>query len=43
MKKQYLEPKMNLLPMDACDVIATSVEHDDIMDYVSVWNTTTAD
>ena len=43
MKKQYLEPEMNLLPVDACDVIATSGEHnehDDIQNYDSVWKIT---
>ncbi len=37
MKKQYLEPEMNVLPVDVCDVIATSGENDDIKDYKSVW------
>ena len=37
MKKQYLEPEINLLPVNACDVIATSGEQDDIMNYNSVW------
>lgn len=42
MKKQYLEPKMNVLPVDVCDVIATSGEHDDITDYKSVWGASAA-
>ena len=37
MKKQYLEPSVRVLPVDACDVIATSGERDDIKDYGSVW------
>ena len=37
MKKQYLEPEMNVLPVDVCDVIATSGEHDDTISYKSVW------
>lgn len=38
MKKQYLEPEMNVLPVDVCDVIATSGENnDDTISYKSVW------
>lgn len=43
MKKQYHEPEMNHLPVDACDVIATSGEHDDIKDYGSVWKISSID
>lgn len=38
MKKQYLEPEMTALSVDAVDVIATSGERDDVLDYDSVWN-----
>ena len=42
MKKQYLVPEMKTLPVDTCDVIATSGEHDDYKDYGKVWNIPTA-
>ncbi len=41
MKKQYLNPSMTLLPVDSCDVIATSgvqkKYHDDAKSYGEVW------
>lgn len=42
MRKQYLKPEMKALPVDDCDVIATSGEHDDIKDYDSVWKISAA-
>ena len=42
MKKQYLEPIVRVLPVDACDVIATSGECDDIEDYGKIWKIKTA-